>query len=337
MSMCFEKCATNQQINSITKIKDLYNPYYVYYWLSTKKDYLFSIASVTRTPILSKGAFEDVLIPIPEKKIQDSVAEFLLAIDKKIQLNNRIIAELETMAQTIYDYWFVQFDFPNENGRPYCSSGGEMAWNEQLKREIPKGWNVNAIEPLINIVRGVTYGKNDVSDVPQTDYVQLLRANNIFNGTINYNSVVYVDRNKISETQYLTQDSIFICMSSGSMNHVGKTAIVTTQIGSAYGAFCSKIEILPHAFCWLGVYFRSDHFNGYIRNMCLGTSINNLNNEMLYNILLPIPPDDVLSSFQKAVTPIIQKHGALDKENLELAKLRDWLLPMLINGQITVE
>jgi len=90
VSMCFEKCASNQQINSITDIKELYNPYYLYYWLSTKKDYLFSIASVTRTPILSKGVFEDIEIPDTDRLTQDKIVDVLLSIDKKIEVNNEV-------------------------------------------------------------------------------------------------------------------------------------------------------------------------------------------------------------------------------------------------------
>lgn len=96
VALCNSKCATNQQINSITDIQEKYNPYYIYYWLSGRKDYLFSIASVTRTPILSKGDFEMVEIPLPPKQYQDMVADVLLSIDKKIALNNAINDNLAT-------------------------------------------------------------------------------------------------------------------------------------------------------------------------------------------------------------------------------------------------
>lgn len=139
VAICHRKCATNQQINSITDFNPKYNPFYTYYWLLTKKDYLFTIASVTRTPILSKSTFEEIVIPMPDRSIQDNVVGILKSIDDKIENNKRICFELEAMAKTIYDYWFVQFDFPDENGKPYHTSGGEMVWNEQLKREIPKG------------------------------------------------------------------------------------------------------------------------------------------------------------------------------------------------------
>ena len=90
VALCTETCATNQQINSITAIEAKYNPLYLYYWLKTKKEYLFSIASVTRTPILSKGVFEEILVPMPKKKVQDAIVEVLGSIDKKITINNRI-------------------------------------------------------------------------------------------------------------------------------------------------------------------------------------------------------------------------------------------------------
>ena len=156
VAICCEKCATNQQINSITDFKSEYNPYYIYYWLLRKKDYLFSIASVTRTPILSKSLFEEVIIPVPSRPIQDDIVNVLKSIDSKIEINKRICSELESMAKTLYDYWFLQFDFPDGNGRPYRTSGGEMVWNEQLKREIPKGWAVGKIGQLGSIVSGGT-------------------------------------------------------------------------------------------------------------------------------------------------------------------------------------
>lgn len=134
-----EECATNQQINSITEInQDEYNPYYLYYWLLTKKAYLFQISTVTRTPILNKTTFEDVIVPLPSKLIQDKVASVLLPISRKISLNNAVNAELESAARTLYDYWFTQSDFPDVNGKPYKSSGGDMVWIEELKREIRK-------------------------------------------------------------------------------------------------------------------------------------------------------------------------------------------------------
>jgi type I restriction enzyme S subunit len=336
VGMCNEVCATNQQINTITNFKKKYNPYYVYYWLSTKKEYLFSIASVTRTPILSKTTFEGIKIPMPLKEHQDRIVEVLLALDKKIELNNKINVELEIMAKTIYDYWFVQFDFPDENGNPYRSSGGEMVWNEKLKREIPKGWEVKELSNFLKIIRGVTYGKNEVSSIQKKGHTALLRANNIANGVINYDNLVYVKNNRISDEQMLSERSIFITMSSGSKAHLGKTAIVPFGICAAFGAFCSKLMITDNELAWLLIYFRTKYFKAYINAISLGTNINNINNTHITSIKLPVPPRNILEKYSKMVLPIIDKLGNGHCENQELAKLRDWLLPMLMNGQVTV-
>ena len=106
VAMCFEKCATNQQINSITQISEDYSPYFLYYWLSTKKEYLFSISSVTRTPILSKGVFEEIEIPSISRSEQDKIAKVLLVLDKKIKLNSEVNDNLAQQAQLLFDFMF---------------------------------------------------------------------------------------------------------------------------------------------------------------------------------------------------------------------------------------
>mgnify|MGYP000940635319 CR=1 FL=1 len=336
VALCTETCATNQQINAITEVESEYNPYYVYYWLSIKKDYLFKIASVTRTPILNKSTFEEITIPMPQKDVQDGTVAVLSAIDRKIELNNYTFPELEDMAKTIFDYWFVQFDFPNVEGKPYKSSGGAMVWNEQLKIEIPKDWEVKSLDNFVKVIRGVTYSKDDISDVPKDGYTTLLRANNISNGTINYEGLVYVNKKCISNSQLLEGHSIFIAMSSGSKEHLGKTAIVPCNLDTSFGAFCSKIEIVKNAFAWLAIYFRTAYFKSHINNICLGTNINNLTNDHIYSINLPVPPKSILDAFNILILPLINKQGYSHLENRELTKLREWLLPMLMNGQVTL-
>lgn len=110
VAMCFEKCATNQQINSITKIRDCFNPYYLYYWLSTKKDFLFSIASVTRTPILSKGVFEEIEIPNTDRLEQDKISKMLLLLDQKIEYNAAVNDNLEAVLAASHSKMFFSKD-----------------------------------------------------------------------------------------------------------------------------------------------------------------------------------------------------------------------------------
>lgn len=336
VSIIMREMATNQACCNIIVNENIVDYRYVYYWLKSNYYQLRELSSGVRKN-LNADDIKSFPIILPDLPVQKKIADVLYVIDQKIELNNRIIVELEAMAKTIYDYWFVQFNFPNAEGKPYRFSGGEMVWNEQLKREIPKGWNVGTIKPFINVIRGVTYEKDDVQDAQSSGYICLLRANNIANGNINYDNVVYVKENKISKEQLLMQNDVFICMSSGSKDHIGKTAIVTADIGCSFGAFCSKIEIQSCAFSWLALYFRSKYFNSYIRNTCLGTNINNLNNDMLYNIVLPIPPEYVLQRFNAIIHPMIAKMGNTHVESIELEHLRDWLLPMLMNGQVNVK
>ncbi|MEO0075797.1 MAG: restriction endonuclease subunit S, partial [candidate division WOR-3 bacterium] len=142
----------NQHV-AIIRCDDTVNSKYVFYYLQYLKPYLLKICGVGGTRnALTKEVIEELEIVIPSN--QDDIAEILSSIDNKIQLNKKINTELENLAKTIYNYWFVQFDFPNEEGKPYKTSGGEMVWNEALKREIPKGWKVNLISKHFDYLEG---------------------------------------------------------------------------------------------------------------------------------------------------------------------------------------
>ena len=103
---------------------------------------------------VNENTLETLELPIPEPQTQKSIAAILSALDKKIALNKQINARLEEMAKTLYDYWFVQFDFPDANGKPYKSSGGDMVFDETLKREIPKGWEPFKLSELVTLSKG---------------------------------------------------------------------------------------------------------------------------------------------------------------------------------------
>lgn len=146
---------TNQQINSIV-ISDKYSPHYICYTLKNNYKQLRNASTgSTALPLLSKGDFDLLSIRIHNDKwVQQRIAAVLSALDAKIDLNNRINAELEALAKTIYDYWFVQFDFPDAHGRPYKSSGGAMVWNDTLKRETPARWELGSLSDIANITMG---------------------------------------------------------------------------------------------------------------------------------------------------------------------------------------
>lgn len=312
------------------------------------KDYLFvllqsefvrkqalSLAHSSVQPDLTHDMFKSITIPIPEKEIQKEIAKSYLKLDKKIENNTHIISELESMVKTIYDYWFIQYEFPNREGKPYRSSGGKMVYNEELKKEIPEGWTVNKAGKVISVVRGISYKPKDEIKESNKDTIPLLKSNNIQNGSINFEQPVYLDKKMANEEQWLTKGSVFITMSSGSKAHMGKTAIVYETLPYVYGAFCAKINIKPSHCGFISTYFRSSHFRTYIENVTLGTSINNISNDQLTNIKLAFPEERVLEKFEKIIKPIFEKQGKIIFENQELTKLRDELLPLLMNGQVS--
>lgn len=179
---------------------------------------------------------------------------------------------LEAMAKQLYDYWFVQFDFPNEEGKPYKSSDGKMVWNEILKREIPQGWNVKNVNEVSSICRGVSYKPIDL----QKDGVLILRGNNIENNHIVYdNNTAFLLRELISDEQKIRKHDIIITMSSGSKEHIGKCAMFQYDSEHSFEAFLSKITPDNNYPYFLFLYLTSRYFKQKIKSICNGTGINN--------------------------------------------------------------
>lgn len=320
VALCNSKCATNQQINSITDIQEKYNPYYIYYWLSGRKDYLFSIASVTRTPILSKGDFEMVEIPLPPKQYQDMVADVLLSIDKKIALNNAINDNLQHQLQTLYDYWFAQFDFPDENGRPYRSSGGQMVWCEELKREIPLGWEVKSLSQLIK--------KNSqpfdyASEQPTID-LSVMPSNSIALSDLNNSS------NFTTNLYMMKRGDILFGSIRPYLHKAGIAPCDGVFAGTVHSY--SVLEADNYNFALFSIC--RDAFFDYAVNVSAGTKMPVVSSDSVLAFKVPYSAKIAHSFNQISVMDIITKNV---QENQRLIKLRDWLLPMLMNGQATIE
>ena len=333
---------TNQAVGIVRIDEEKANVDYLYYFYSQKQmnKYINKLSSQSSQPNLNLELLGNLPLKLLSLNEQNKIAEVLSSIDSKIETNNRINAELESMAKTIYDYWFTQFDFPDENGKPYKSSGGKMVWNEELKREIPEGWGVVNLESFINVIRGVSYSPDEVSNEPKENYVPLLKLNNLQNGRLILDDIIYVPKANIADNQYLSNNSVFVTMSSGSTEHVGKTALIPFDTEYCYGAFCSKIEIKPEFRCFISCFFLSDYFKRLIRTIVIGTSIKNISNEHLTNNLIAIPANTdnyIINDFERIISPFFDKQAEIIKENQQLASLRDWLLPMLMNGQVGFE
>lgn len=309
---------------------DLYYLYYATKLLKYKKD--GSVQQQLTVPMLA-----DVTIQIPPLSLQKKIAAVLSALDDKIALNKKMNQKLERMAKRLYDYWFVQYDFPDKNGHPYKTTGGKMVWNEVLKREIPEGWEVKNVNDVTTSVRGVSYSSDDEKSKTDPNVVQILRGNNISGSRFVFDSNdVFVSSDLVAEEQKISKFDIVMTMSSGSKEHVGKSALALYDMPYSFGAFCSKFTPNAEAKYFIDCYLHSEMFIKYIRQTCSGTGINNLTNGHFDKAFFAWPTNDVLKSFNEKVSAIYEQRGVIEREITRLTALRDKLLPLLMNGQVVV-
>lgn len=254
---------------------------------------------------------------------QQKIASVLSTLDEKIALNNQINATLEQMAKTLYDYWFVQFDFPDDNGKPYKSSGGEMVYNETLKRDIPKGWEVKKLSEIANITMG--------QSPDGASYNEKAEGTIFFQGSTDFNWRFPTIR------QYTTQPSRFakkgdILLSVrapvGDMN----IAPFDCCIGRGVASLNSKTG--SDGFLFYVMKYFEKVFN---RRNSEGTTFGSITKDDLHTLQVVVPSDEILAKFDAIVLNQSNLIFAKSDENNQLTKLRDWLLPMLMNGQITVQ
>jgi type I restriction enzyme S subunit len=314
------------------------HPYYLYSFLKSNlfKKQVISQGSGSAQPQLPIGSLKNIVIPWLDLETQQKIAAVLSSLDSKIELNNKINAELEAMAKTLYDYWFVQFDFPDTDGKPYKTSGGKMVWNDELKREIPDGWEVGTLSDISDLIRGVSYNSNEIKNATDENVVAILRATNITGNVIDLQNMVYVDSKNVSKNQFLNKYNILITMSSGSIEHIGKNGFYYFNNSVSYGAFCAKLVAKENYHFYLYSYTQSDFVTNTIKNECLGTNINNLNSKLINDFKILLPSKDVITRFNIKLSAIHEKIGNDLTENQTLSELRDWLLPMLMNGQVGV-
>ena len=324
----------NQHV-SIIRCKNTEESKYVMYYLQYMKKYLLQISKVGGTRnALTKEAIGKLPIKISDEC--NEISKILDNIDQKIQINNQINQELEAMAKTLYDYWFVQFDFPDQNGKPYKSSGGKMVYHPELKREIPEGWGVEKLGELIQLERGVTYAKSDIVEKTTNDAIGVLRATNITGNVMDLNDLVYLTKDIINNKQIIKQNETLIVMSSGSKEHLGKNAINYYEEVIGFGAFCSKIVPQKYS-AYINTFLQSSEFKGYLLKQSMGTNINNLTNSDILDCRIILPNEEILDKFENMIEKNIKLISNNYIQNQELTQLRDWLLPMLMNGQVKVE
>jgi type I restriction enzyme, S subunit len=319
---------------------------FLYYYFLLNQKYLVKLDRGSSQPSVNKNDLLDFEIRVPNIEVQQSISDVLSVLDEKIELNQRINAELEAMAKTLYDYWFVQFDFPfdfaqgkpDKDGKPYKSSGGEMAWNEQLKREIPEGWEVAKLDKHLTSSRGVSYSSKNLADAG-TPMVNL----NSFNIDSTYKTEgIKFFVGDYKESKVLRPFDLVMCNTQQTAldptkDIIGKSLLIPDifegDIVSSHHVTTVSVKKKNLKY-YLNSLFNSEYFHRYISGYATGTNILGLNFDGVLTHLSPIPSDDLLEEFAAIVANVEKKKANIIKENQTLAELRDWLLPMLMNGQV---
>ena len=279
---------------------------------------------------LSNDTISNIPVLLPPMEVQRTIGKLLADLDRKIELNRQINDNLEAMAKQLYDYWFVQFDFPNEEGKPYKSSGGAMAWNEKLKREIPQGWTAAKIKDVAQTYSGGTPTSTnseyyDGGDIPWINSGEL--NNPIITSTTNY--ITEEGLNNSSAKLY-PQDTVLVALYGAT---AGKVSLISFEACSNQ-AVCGVIPQNKIMTIYIRYYLSSlyEHFI----TLSSGSARDNISQDTIKNTILPIPQGKILKEFSDAVAPIISKIIANQKEMENLTKQRDELLPLLMNGQALV-
>ena len=308
------------------------NPKFIYYFLKCLKLEKLDVGS--SNPTLNRNYVHLIDVQIPDFGIQNKIANILSSLDAKIDLNNRINAELEAMAKLIYDYWFVQFDFPNEEGKPYKASGGKMVYHEGLKREIPEGWEVGCLGDLGQITGGSTPSRSNEnyftnSDIPWITPKDLALNKNkkfISRGEID----ITEDGQKNANLKILPEGTVLF----SSRAPIGYLAIarngVTTNQG--FKSFIPKSYFTSEI-----IFYTLTSLSKLIESRASGSTFKEISGSVLGSIKIVLPPNNMVKEFSKIMNPIKGKQNLLELENEKLNELRDWLLPMLMNGQVKVE
>ena len=295
---------------------------YLYYKLSLVnfKNYVTGSAQ----PKLTKDNLNSIILHIHKDSEQRRIAAVLSALDAKIDCNNRINTELESMAKTLYDYWFVQFDFPDANGKPYKSSGGKMVYNATLKREIPEGWNDGSLWDIARYFNGLAMQKYRPNG---SDYLPVIKIREMSEGLSNSTEKASPD---------IHQDAI---INDGDVLFSWSATLDVRIWSRGRGALNQHIfkvtsDKYPKTFYYFELLGYLAHFKMMAEKR--KTTMGHITQDHLKQSKICIPPTDLLCKAHEMIDRIFKKRLVHEKENQELVRLRDWLLPMLMNGQVTV-
>lgn len=320
--------------------ENVYSKFLFYFMKSAyfKKQLESSMIGAVQKALTMK-MLSEINLDLPDYNTQVLIVKVLESIDNKIANNNKINTELEEMAKTIYDYWFLQFEFPNEEGKPYKSNGGKMVWNEELKREIPEGWEVDILKNCIS------QEKNAIVDGPfgtqlkigeYVDFGVPIYEMEQLNGKFIVNKPKhFITNEKYSEVKRSSvKNGDIIISKTGTLGLLG---IVRSTYDN--GIIVSRLAKITPDENKIGKYTLLIFLgklteNGYWLKQSNGSTMPILNNALIENTKVILPKNELYLEFENIIKPFYEKIYNIQKENQELTSLRDFLLPLLMNGQV---
>ena len=278
----------------------------------------------------NEDMFSFLYLYLPDYEEQVRIGDLLYKMEMKIRTNNKINDNLEQQAKLLYDYWFTQFDFPDENGEPYRSSGGKMVWNEQLKRTIPDGWTTNPLSDIFTFKSGYSFS-SDLYEV--SGKYKLLTIKNVQNNGINLNVDNYINVLPDNVPDYCLLKAQDILMSlTGNVGRVGIMYADNCLLNQRV-ALAEPVNINQRVF----VYFllKSDIIHKQYEMIANGSSQQNLSPIEAEKVIIAYNPE-VATKFSTLCNEYLNTIVSNLAENQELINIRDWLLPILMNGQATI-
>ena len=322
----FEMPVVFQRHIAILRPKSDVNGKFLYYTMLNPQFYRMvdklAIGCSQRTVTLD--TLRNIEVNLPDKGIQDKMVGILSLIDEKIDINNNIHDNLEQQAKLLYDYWFTQFDFPDESGKPYRSSGGKMVWNEQLKRDIPSGWKVIPFLEVASWESNSQPPKSEFIYEPQEGYVRFIQNRDYESNT----HITYIP---------LTKNLSIVDRFDILMDKYGDAGAVRYGIEGAFNVALGKICVHNQNYReYIRSFLSSDGIYNFLHNSCMASTRASLNESNLAILNIPIPDEKLILGYEKILCKMRLSILKNNDETQKLIDLRDWLLPMLMNGQATI-
>ncbi|MDD5581456.1 MAG: restriction endonuclease subunit S, partial [Methylobacter sp.] len=333
LSIIKKPMATNQACCNVEIDERKADYEYIYYFLKTQYEELRNLSSGVRKN-LNSNDIKNYQIRLPKTKDeQTKIASVLKSLDAKIELNNRINAELEAMAKTLYDYWFVQFDFPfdfaqgkfDANGKPYKTTGGKMVYNPIIKREIPEGWEVSSLWNIAKYFNGLAMQKYRPTG---EEYLPVIKIREMNEGFSESTEKARTDL----PLEAIVNDGDILFSWSATLN-----VKIWSQGRGALNQHIFKVtsDKYPKTFYYFELLNYLKHFK--MMAELRKTTMGHITLDHLKQAKICLPPLGLLKQADQFIEPIFKKHLMLEKENGTLSAIRDWLLPILMNGQVTVK